>query len=48
MSKPTTSGPERDTGLDSNNKTKGQGEEKTMAEPQENAADERATEAGYQ
>lgn len=53
MSRPPASGPEGDAGPDSNNKTDtkpkdGTGKSKAMEDAQEDAAEERATEGGYQ
>lgn len=53
MSKPPASGPEGDAGPDSNKKTGSEphgdaGKKKAMEEAQEDAAEERATEGGYQ
>jgi len=53
MSKPPASDPEGDAGPDSNNKTGTEplgevGKNKAIEEAQEDAADERATDGGYQ
>lgn len=53
MSKPPASGPEGDTGPDSNNQTDtkpkdGTGGKNAMEEVQEEAAEERASDRGYQ
>lgn len=53
MSKPPASGPEGDAGPDSNSKTADEphgeaSKKKAMEEAQEDAADERASEGGYQ